>query len=54
MGFEEGFEVRRMVLVFTNELITENMKVNGKVIRCIIEDTLNGPMAESIRESRNT
>ena len=40
-----------MVLVFTNGLMTENMKVNGKIIRCMTNDTLNDPMAKSIMES---
>ena len=37
-----------------NGLMTENMKMNNKNIRCMTEDTLNGSMAESIRESRKT
>ena len=51
MDFEEGFWDWRMVLVFTNGLMTENIKMNSKIIRCMTLDTLNGPMAESIRES---
>ena len=54
MGFEEGFGVWKMILVFTNGLMTENMKVNGKIIRCMTKDTLNVPMADSIKESRKT